>query len=85
MTIRAVSAAGKAVAGTLRMRVLLGGSPVGQIDNGRAYHFVGLWHEKPGQEITWPKAATGQPLVFEAVVTSHGETHKARYAIRVRR
>jgi hypothetical protein len=84
VTVRAADAAGEPVAGTLTMRVLFGGTPVGQIDDGRVYRFVGVWREKPGEEITWPDSAVGQPLAFEALVTSHGVTRTARYAIEVR-
>ncbi len=85
VTIRVTDAAGKPVAARLRMQILFGGSPVGQVDNGRVYRFVGSWREKPGQEITWPASAAGEPLTFQAVVTVAGRTRKADYTIEVRR
>ncbi len=85
MTIRVTDAAGRPIAATLRMLILFGGTPVGKVDGGRVYRFVGTWREKPGQEITWPTAAVGQPLTFRAVVTAGGTTRHADYAIQVRR
>jgi hypothetical protein len=84
VTVRAVNAAGRPVAATLTMRILYGGSPVGKVDNGRVFHFVGSWREKKGQEITWPAASRGQPLQFEAIVKAQHMTLKRTWAIRVR-
>lgn len=84
VTIRVTSPSGKALAAKLTMRILVGGHQVGTVDNGRVYHFVGSWHEKPGQEITWPAASAGVAVVFQAVVTVNGITRTAGYAIRVR-
>jgi hypothetical protein len=84
VTIVATTRSGKPVAGKLTMRILVGGTQVGTVDNGRIYRFLGSWHEKPGHEITWPTAAIGEPVVFQAVVTVHGTTRKANYKISVR-
>jgi hypothetical protein len=84
VTIRAVNGYGQDVHATLTMRILLNGSPVGKVDNGRVYRFFGTWREKPGQEITWPKAARGQPLAFEAIVKGQHATVKKTWAITVR-
>jgi hypothetical protein len=84
VTIRAVNGYGQAVRGTLTMRIVFDGSPVGKVDNGRIYHFFGTWREKPGQEITWPKASRGQPLEFEAIVSAQHKRVKKTYAISVR-
>ena len=64
VTITVADAAGKPIAATLRMWILVAGSQVGQVDNGRVYHFVGSWKEQPGQEITWPAASAGVPVTF---------------------
>lgn len=85
VTIRVTSPAGKPLAARLTMRILVGGSVVGKVDNGRVYRFVGSWRERRGQEITWPPAAVGVPVVFEAVVTVAGKTRAARYTVTVRR
>jgi hypothetical protein len=82
--VTVVNAAGKPVAATVTMRILFGGNPVGKVDNGRVYRFVGTWHEKKGREITWPSASRGQPLQFEAIVTAQRMTVKRTYAITVR-
>lgn len=85
VTIRVTDASGKPVAARLKMRILFGGAPVGQVDNGRVYRFVGSWREQPGQEITWPASAVGQPLTFQAVVTAKGRTRRVDFAVRVRK
>jgi hypothetical protein len=82
--IVATSRSGEPVAGKLTMRILVGGTQVGTVDNGRVYRFVGSWHEKSGHEIAWPPAAVGEPVVFQAVVTVRGVTRKANYTINVR-
>ena len=84
VTVRVTNAAGQPVPATLTMRILLGGTPVGKVDNGRVYHLVGSWREKKGQEITWPAASRGQPLQFEAIVKVQGRSVKRTWAIRVR-
>jgi hypothetical protein len=75
---------GKPLPARLTMQVLFGGVPVGKIDNGAVYRFVGTWQEKKGNEITWPPASRGQPLVFQAIVTATGKTAKRDWWIRVR-
>jgi hypothetical protein len=84
VTVRAVNGNGQDVHATLTMRILLNGSPVGKVDNGRVFHFFGTWREKSGQEITWPKASRGQALQFEAIVSAQHKTVKQTYAITVR-
>ena len=77
------SSTGKPVAATLTMLVLFGGSPVGKIDNGAVYHFVGTWKERAGNEITWPAASRGQPLTVQFVVQAQGHTVRKNWAIQV--
>jgi hypothetical protein len=84
VTIRAVNGYGQQVHGTVTMRIVFNGAPVGKVDNGRVYRFFGTWREKPGQEITWPKASRGQPLEFEAIVKAQHKTVKKTFAITVR-
>ena|SRR5438105_15784869 len=84
VTVRAVNGYGQDVHATLTMRILLNGSPVGKVDNGRVYHIFGTWREKSGQEITWPKASRGQPLAFEAIVRAQHKTVRRTWAITVR-
>jgi hypothetical protein len=82
--ITVTDTSGKPLPARLTMRVLFAGAPVGKIDNGAVYRFVGAWQEKKGNEITWPAASRGQPLVFQAVVTAAGQTVKRNWSIRVR-
>ena len=70
---------GKPIAATLQMNVLLGTLQVGQIDNGKIYHFVGSHHEN----ITWPLQAVGNKLMLQAVVKAKGKTEKIPWAISV--
>jgi hypothetical protein len=84
VTVRAVNGYGQEVHATLTMRILLNGTPVGKVDNGRVFQFFGTWREKPGEEITWPKESRGQQLEFEAIVKAQHKTVKKTYAITVR-
>jgi hypothetical protein len=84
VTVRVTNATGQPIAARLTMRILLSGTPVGKVDNGRVYHFVGTWREKKGQEIKWPTASRNQPLAFQAIVRAQGKTVKKTVAITVR-
>jgi hypothetical protein len=75
---------GRPARARLTMRFLFAGIPVGKVDNGRVYTFVGTWREKRGQEIRFPPAARGQRLTFEALVTVRGRTTKLRYWVQPR-
>jgi hypothetical protein len=77
------TADGKPVAGTLTMAVLFNGARVGQIDNGKVYHFVGSWQERPTNLITWPATSKGFPLTFEVIVKADGVTADKTWAIDV--
>jgi hypothetical protein len=81
VTVRVTNAARQPVRATLTMRIVLGGSPVGKVDNGRTYHVIGTWREKKGQEIKWPTASRGQPLRFQAIVTAQHMTLKRTWAV----
>src|ERR671930_35296 len=76
ITIRATDLQGRPIRARLTMRFLFAGVPVGKVDNGRVYTFVGTWREKRGEEIRFPPAARGQRLTFEALVTVRGRTTK---------
>jgi hypothetical protein len=84
VTIRVTDAAGKPIAASLWMQILFAGNPVGKVDNGHIYHFVGSWHERKGNEITWPPASSGQPLAFEVIVHAKHKTLKRTWAIQVK-
>ena len=79
ITVTVSNLSGKPIAATLQMNVLLGTVRVGQIDNGKIYHFVGRHHEL----ITWPPASIGQPLTLQSVVTVNGAAKKLLWTISV--
>jgi hypothetical protein len=83
VTIRVVTGGTPPLA-RLTMRILLGGIPVGKVDNGKVWTFRGSWHEPKGQEITWPAAARGQKFVFQAKVTVLGRTYTKNVPVTVR-
>jgi hypothetical protein len=84
ITIRATDLQGRPIRARLTMRFLFGGIPVGKVDNGRIYTFVGTWREKKGDEIRFPPAARGQRLTFQALVTARRHTIKLNYWVRPR-
>lgn len=81
--VTVTDAKGKPVAATLTMRVLFAGQPVGKIDNGAVYHFVGIWKERKGNEITWPASSKGAPLTLQFIVKAEGVTVRKNWAITV--
>jgi len=82
--VTVTNAQGKALAATLTMEVLFSGQPVGKIDKGAVYHFVGTWQEHKGNDITWPAAARGEPLTLQFIVKAQGVTVRKNWAITVR-
>ena len=84
ITIRATDLQGHPIRARLTMRFLFAGVPVGKVDNGRVYSFVGTWREKKGQEIKFPPASRGQRLTFQALVTARGHTIKLYYWVQAR-
>ncbi|MGD0272248.1 MAG: hypothetical protein ABSB96_00720 [Gaiellaceae bacterium] len=79
ITVTVASLTGKPIAATLQMNVLFAGAQVGQIDNGKIYHFVGRYHEN----ITWPVDAIGHLLTLQAVVKVNGKTQKLLWPVSV--
>lgn len=65
------------------MRVLFGAQPVGTIDKGATYHFIGTGQERKGNEITWPAASRGAPLTLQFVVKAQGATVSKNCAVNV--
>ena len=84
VTIRATDPTGHPIRARLTMRLLFSGVPVGKVDNGRVYTFVGTWRERKGQEIKFPTASRGQRLTFQALVTARGHTTKLNYWVQPR-
>jgi hypothetical protein len=66
------------------MRVLLGGIPVGKVDAGKTFTFVGTWREPRNSPLIWPAQSRGHPLTFEALVTARGQTKRLDYTINVK-
>jgi hypothetical protein len=83
VTVRVTDGSGRPLPARLTMRILFGGTPVGKVDNGRVYRFVGTWRERRGNEITWPPASRGQPLTFQVIVTARGKKITRGWAIKV--
>ncbi len=80
-TVRVTNSAGTPVSATVRAQVLSQGQVVGQIDNGAVHNAPkGVWRE----EVTWPAAAVGAPLVMQLVVTALGTTATVNYPIQVK-
>ena len=84
ISIRATDLQGHPIRARLTMRFLFAGVPVGKVDNGRVYTFVGTWREKKGQEIKFPRASRGQRLTFQALVTARRHTRKLNYWVQPR-
>ena len=83
-TVRVTDLRGRPIRARIRMQVLFGGVPVGKVDGGRTFTFVGVWREPRNSPVVWPRAARGRPLVFEAIVSAKGRTTKLDYPVRVR-
>src|SRR5947208_5293785 len=84
ITIHARDLQGHPIRARLTMRFVFSGIPVGKVDNGRVYTFVGKWRERKGQEIEFPSASRGQRLTFQALVTARGRTIKLNYWVQPR-
>lgn len=81
--VTVTDSAGKPLAASLTMQVLFDGTPVGKIDNGAVYKFVGSWQERKGNAITWPAASRGEPLTVEFIVKAQGQTVDKQWSIDV--
>lgn len=84
VVVRVSTGSGKPLAGTLTNNILLGGIPVGKVDNGKVWRFRGSWQEPKGQEITWPAAGKGQTFGFQTVVRVNGRKVKKTFLVTVR-
>jgi len=81
VTVKVTNLADKPIAATVQMTVLFAGAQVGQVDNGKIYHFKGRHHEI----ITWPAASVGRQLTLQFVVKAGGMTKKILWPIVVTR
>ena len=83
-SVRVTDPGGRPIRARITMRVLFGGIPVGKVDSGKTFSFVGTWREPKNSPLIWPARSRGRPLTFEAIVTARGATKRLDYAITVK-
>jgi hypothetical protein len=83
-SVRVTDPQGRPIRARITMRVLLGGIPVGKVDSGKTFTFVGTWREPKSSPLIWPARSRGHPLTFEAIVTARGATKRLDYTISVK-
>jgi hypothetical protein len=83
-SVRVTDPQGRPIRARITMRVLFGGIPVGKVDAGKAFSFVGTWREPKNSPLIWPARSRGRPLTFEALVTARGATKRLDYTITVK-
>ena len=83
-SVRVTDPQGRPIRAWITMRVLFGGIPVGKVDSGRTFSFVGTWREPKDSPLIWPARSRGRPLTFEAIVTVRGATKRLDYTVTVR-
>jgi hypothetical protein len=83
-SVRVTDPQGRPIRARITMRVLFGGIPVGKVDSGKTFSFVGTWREPKDSPLIWPARSRGHPLTFEAVVTARGTTKRLDYTITVK-
>jgi hypothetical protein len=82
-SVRVTDPQGRPIRARITMRVLFGGIPVGKVDSGKTFSFVGTWREPKDSPLIWPARSRGRPLTFEAIVTARGATKRLDYTIKV--
>lgn len=83
-SVRVTDPDGRPIRARIRMQILFGGLPVGKVDGGKTFSFVGTWREPKKAPLIWPARSRGHPLTFEAIVTARGVSTRLRYAVDVR-
>jgi hypothetical protein len=83
-SVRVTDLQGRPIRARITMRVLFGGIPVGKVDSGKTFFFVGTWREPKSSPLIWPARSRGHPLTFEAIVTARGATKRLDYTIHVK-
>lgn len=83
-SVRVTDPKGRPIRARITMRVLFGGIPVGKVDSGKTFSFVGTWREPKDSPLIWPARSRGRPLTFEAIVTVRGVTKRLDYTVDVR-
>jgi hypothetical protein len=83
-SVRVTDPQGRPIRARITMRVLFGGIPVGKVDSGKTFSFVGTWREPRNSPLIWPARSRGRPLTFEALVTARGATKRLDYTVNVK-
>jgi hypothetical protein len=83
-SVRVTDLQGRPIRARITMRVLFGGIPVGKVDSGKTFSFVGTWREPKDSPLIWPTRSRGRPLTFEAIVTARGGTKRLDYTVNVK-
>jgi hypothetical protein len=83
-SVRVTDPQGRPIRARITMRVLFGGIPVGKVESGKTFSFVGTWREPRNSPLIWPARSRGHPLTFEALVTARGKTKRLDYTISVK-
>ena len=83
-SVRVTDLQGRPIRARITMRVLFGGIPVGKVDAGKTFTFVGTWREPENSPLIWPARSRGHPLTFEALVTARGATKRLDYTVNVK-
>jgi hypothetical protein len=83
-SVRVTDLKGRPIRARITMQVLFGGVPVGKVDSGKTFSFVGTWREPKSSPLIWPARSRGRPLTFEAIVTARGATKRLDYDVTVK-
>ena len=83
-SVRVTDLQGRPIRARITMRVLFGGIPVGKVDSGKTFTFIGTWREPKSSPLIWPARSRGHPLTFEAIVTARGATKRLDYTVNVK-
>jgi hypothetical protein len=83
-SVRVTDLRGRPIRARITMQVLFGGVPVGKVDAGKTFSFVGTWREPENSPLIWPARSRGRPLTFEAIVTARGATKRLDYDVTVK-
>jgi hypothetical protein len=82
--VRVTDLRGRPIRARITMRVLFSGIPVGKVDSGKTFSFVGTWREPKNSPVIWPARSRGRPLTFEAIVTARGARKRLDYEVTVK-
>src|SRR5919108_2410497 len=83
-SVRVTDLRGRPIRARIRMQVLFGGIPVGKVDGGKTFTFVGTWRGPKKAPLIWPARPRGATPTFEAGVTPRRAPKRPPYTIEVR-